>query len=75
MFCTNYSFLALDSLFLRPVPINRKIHFDILGGSAEKFAFFSSIADSQTWPIDIAKLEKSEIIDVTFAAHVEMEFG
>ena len=49
LFCTNYSFLALDSLFLRPVPINRKIHFDILGGSAEKFAFSSSIADSQTW--------------------------
>lgn len=49
LFCTNYSFLALDSLFLRPVPINRKIHFDILGGSTEKFAFSSSIADSQTW--------------------------
>ena len=49
------------------------MHWCMFGQSARKYAFFWIITDSQTWPIDIAKLENIKNIDANFTSHVEME--
>ena len=68
-------FLALNSLLLRPVLINRKINPSILSQYAKKYEFSYLVTDSQTWSENIAELENIKNINATFTADVETEVG